>query len=225
MFFDGFKLKCVLRWLGKKNAPTQEMLLVPKEWIEYPKAVPPPPDEMLLQREIYEVALQQRRYKPRPGSEDTPLRTLYRLYEAIVLDSNINLRNEIEYFFRRHDWAVHDIPDPIDPDPKRYAILACIPCLLVDAFNHNIDLGLPRDAPAIMTDDEIAEVRSRPKVHERVPDWTSKVAALEQTLVLPHYETQTGNEIGYLTRLDDERASKEFKAKNILVWSHHIYFI
>ena len=218
-------LKTAFRRLVKRDAPSQEMLAVPKAWIEYPHVPPPPPDEMLAQREIYDVALQQRRHKPRLGDQDTPLLTLYRLYEAVVLDSNIGLRNEIEYFFRRHNWAVCDIPDPADPDPKRYAVFACLPYLLVEAFNHNIELGLPRDAPAVLSDEEIEEVKRRPKVFEKVPGWAMEVPPLSQTLVLPHYETQTGNEIGILTRLDDKRASEAFKAKNILVWSHHILFI
>ena len=218
-------LKTAWTRLVKRNAPHQEMLAVPRVWIEYPFVPPPPPDEMLAQREVYDVALQQRWFKRRPGPEDTSLRTMYRLYEAVVLDSTNGLRNEIEYFFRRHSWAVCDIPDPADDDPRRYAIFACIPYLLVEAFNHNIELGLPRDAPAILSDEQIEEVRRRPKKYEQVPDWVAKVHPLSQTLVLPHYKTRSTNEMGVLTGLDDPEASQVFKAKNVLVWAHHILFI
>lgn len=225
MLLDCCGLKHAFSWLFKRENPSQGMLAVPKAWIEYPTAPPPPPEEMLAQREIYDVALQQRRHRCRLGSDDTPLRALYRIYEAVVLDSNIGLRNEIEYFFRRHTWTVSDIPDPAIPDHPRYAIFACLPYLLLEAFNHNIELGLPRDAPAILSDEEIEEVKLRPKVYESVPDWAIKVPPLSHLLVLPHYETQTGNDMGVLKRLDDERASEVLKAKNILVWSHHIHFI
>jgi len=88
------------------------------------------------------------------------------------------MRNEIEYFFRRYTWPVRHIPDPADEDPMRYAVLACVPYLLVEAFNRNIELGLPRNTPAIMTDEEIDEVQTRPKTYEEVPEWARKVAPL-----------------------------------------------
>ena len=199
------------------------------KYAAYPSSLPPPPLEILNDRQEYEFALLQRKYLPRPLDSDTPLQSLYRLYEAVVLDWNIGIRNEIEYFWRKHQWPIHGIPDPGDADdPARYAMLSCIPALLVDAFNHNIELGLPRDAPAIMTDDEIDEIRQRPKVYESVPDWTKKVPALAETLRLPHYISPTdmaSTALGFIQDADDERTSPPFREKNILLWHPHIYFI
>jgi hypothetical protein len=149
--------------------------------------------------------------------KDRPIDSLYRLYEDIVEDWSIELRNEIEYFWSQHQWAVSGIPDPEDMDPARYAILAVIPSLLAQAFNGNIALGLPRDAPAIISDFE--ELKSRPQILEKEPEWCKHVPPLEHTLALPNDEGQS------LDSTDDERASPEFLTKNILTWVYHIYFI
>ena len=150
---------------------------------------------------------------------DRPIDSLYRLYESIVEDWTTELRNEIEYFWNQHQWAVSDIPDPQDPDPARYAILAVIPALLVKAFNRNISLGLPRDAPSIISEVEELKIKSRTKVLEKEPVWCEHVPSLEQILVLPNEEGQV------LEDENDDRASPEFLKKNILALTHHIYFI
>ncbi|KAL9132146.1 MAG: hypothetical protein Q9217_000080 [Psora testacea] len=148
---------------------------------------------------------------------DRPIDSLYRLFENIIEDWTIELRNEIEYFWNQHQWAVSAIPDPQDPDPTRYAVLAVIPKLLVKAFNRNIEMGLPRDAPAIITDFD--ELQARPKILEEEPGWCKQVPALEETLVLP-------NEEGIILEgKRDENASPEFLEKNILALAHHIYFV
>lgn len=139
-----------------------------------------------------------------------------------MLDRNIGMRNEIEYFWNKSSWAVSAIPDPTDDDPARYAVLSCIPHLLVAAFNKNIELGLPRDAPAIMSDDEVEELKKREKKFEAVPEWTSKVPPLEKTLKIPY--TYDGDP-KVLADFDDERASTPFKEKKVLIWEPHIYFI
>lgn len=212
------------RCFRRATAP-DPCLLVPTVWIQYPESPPASPAIMLARRDEYEASLYQRRLIRLQREVDTPLRCLYRLYESIVLDSNVGLRNEIEYFFRRHTWPVHLIPDPADDDPARYGIFACIPHLLVKAFNENIKLGLSRDATAIMTDEQLAEVRTRPKIYEEVPDWAVRVPALKETLVLPHYEHQMEGRPKVLHDFEDERASSVFKMKNILVWEPHIMFI
>ena len=95
------------------------------------------------------------------------------------------MRDEIEYFWNRHKWRVSEIPDPEDTNPQRYALLASIPYLLVRVFNANINLGLPRDAPAIFTVEEEMEFRSRPKMLETAPAWVQKVLPLDPQLFLP----------------------------------------
>jgi hypothetical protein len=143
------------------------------------------------------------------------------LYEHIVLDNNIGMRNEIESFWWKK-WPVKDIPDPLDEhEPERYAVLACIPPLLVESFNKRTELGLRRDAHSIMSVEERQAFAATPKVLESAPSWTSRVKPLERTLHIPHTiarETQ-------LVSLDDKKQSPAFKAKNIMIWQPHIHFI
>lgn len=191
--------------------------------------IPPSPHDLVhVRRKEYQELLSTRADVHYGGtSNDTPLKCLYRLYEYILLDLNIPMRNEIEYFWNRHMWAVCDIEDPRDSDPARYAVLSCIPHLLVIAFNNNIEMGLPRDAPSIMTDDQIEEVQRRPKKLEAVPEWTKSVAPLPTLLKIPHLKggLGSGSELEELDDMQDERASEPFKAKNILIWEPHILFI
>ena len=112
-------------------------------------SVPPKPSVLLeFPREAY---CQDRP----PVREDSRLATIYRIYWAIVTDHVITMRNEIEYFWNQRAWSVHEIPDPHDPEPERYAVVSAVPYLLVAAFNNLIDKGLPRDAPGITTLDDL----------------------------------------------------------------------
>ncbi|KFY02089.1 hypothetical protein V490_00655 [Pseudogymnoascus sp. VKM F-3557] len=192
---------------------------------EYPP--PPPKDIFDTHRAQYEEILFKRRYIDLHTDTDTPLKTLYRLYEYILLDQNIGIRNEIEYFWNQDKWAVCDIEDPKDDNPIRYAVLSCIPHLLVAAFNANVELGLPRNAPPIMTNDQIDEFRTREKKFETVPEWTRKIGPLGETLRIPHIKGGggEGNELEVLDDMNDKRASIPFKEKNILIWEPHIFFI
>lgn len=147
----------------------------------------------------------------------TPLASLYRMYEYIVYEYTRGLRTEIEFFFNQADWKVSDIPDPADPDPKRYAILSVNPRLLTKAFNRLIERGLPRGSPAIIMGDEgLEELASRPRILEAVPSWCEHVPKLEQTLVIPSADGETPGE---------DEASPEFKEKNILVWEPPVLFV
>jgi len=57
-------------------------------------------------------------YLKRGAAKDSPISSLYRLYHFVVIDDNIELRNELEYFFNKADWPVNEIPDPQDKNPK-----------------------------------------------------------------------------------------------------------
>lgn len=63
----------------------------------------------------------------------------------------------------------------------RYTILAVLAQLMCDAFNRRIELGLPRDVPAIIEDFE--ELQARPKVNERSPGWAQRVQPLPEKLL------------------------------------------
>ncbi|KAF8907777.1 hypothetical protein CPB85DRAFT_1436358 [Mucidula mucida] len=56
----------------------------------------------------------------------------YRIYEFLILDWVNEFRNHLEYFFAHHKWSVASIPDPLDPNPVRYAALAALTKLSFD---------------------------------------------------------------------------------------------
>lgn len=116
-----------------------------------------------------------------------------------------------------------DISDPGEQgEAERYAVLSCIPALLVESFNQRIDLGLRREEPhSVLSLEEQLEWAKTPKQYETVPDWTKAVPPLEETLHLPH---AIPDEI-QLQGLDDPRVSPPFKDKNILLWRPHIHFV
>lgn len=148
---------------------------------------------------------------------DSPTASFYRIYEFFVLGWTTAFRNELEYFCCSHpDWSVSALPDPTDPDPTRYAVFATLTRLMCASFNRRIELGLPRDAPAIITD--FAALRARPKVYEISPEWTHRVVPLEEKLFIPDAERKTLAE-------DDPEVSEEFRAMNIIVQMPHIHFI
>ncbi|KXS99868.1 hypothetical protein AC578_4490 [Pseudocercospora eumusae] len=191
----------------------------------FPSFPPAPPREMLNDRAQFTQQVRRRRFgAPRGVLKDQPQYALFRLYEHIMLDDNIGMRNELESFWWK-PWPVHEIPDPADhAQPERYAVLACIPALLVEAFNQRIDIGLRRQGDSIMNEDEReALARSLPAttVYEQLPPWTRSVEPLEQTLYIPH--EMEG--LPQLSNLDDDRASPAFREKNILLWHPHIHFV
>ena len=184
----------------------------------HPRDLPPSIEWLIAHRNRPRVERSRMLGWARGGmKKDRPIDSLYRMYENIVDDWTIELRNEIEYFWNMHKWAVSAIPDPQDPDPARYAILSVIPSLLVQAFNRNISIGLPRDAPATITDME--ELERKPKILESEPTWCKAVPQLEHVLSIPSEEGEN------LLGKSDERASPEFLEKNVLAWAHHILFV
>lgn len=181
---------------------------------------PPSPRVILDYRAEYEVIIYER--ESIRDKCDTSLACLYRLYEHIMLDQNLEMRNHLEYlWFRR--WPVFEIPDPCDDDPERAAVLACIPSLLVLAFNARIEMGLPRHAPAIITDEMIEKWRAEPRKYESEPTWAAAMPTLKETLAIPHWDRAMYNFVA-LPSFESEKASQEFKRKNILIWQPHIYF-
>lgn len=88
--------------------------------------------------------------------EDTPLYCLYRLYEHLVLNHRFGLRDEIEHFWN------HSSCFPI-PRTRMRALCCSVmyPPHARQASNRNIGYGLPRDAPAIMSNEEMAELSTR----------------------------------------------------------------
>lgn len=154
--------------------------------------------------------------RPAPTQGDTPLAALYRLYEYFIAGNHVGLRSEVEVFFNQPSWAVADIPDPQDPDPERYAVLAVLPYYLAHAFNRLIQRGLPRGCPAIISMEEEVKLRRRAEVLEREPGWVGRVPRLERTLVIPCRDGSTPAE--------DVRCAR-FRVLNIVSEQPYVVFV
>src|SRR5215469_5296298 len=96
-----------------------------------------------------------------------------------------------------------------------HAILTVIPHFLVLAFNRLIEKGLPRGSPAILSNEDIEELRSRPVVLEELPLWTACVAKLDESLVIPDMDGETPHE---------EERSPHFLNMNIIAAAPHVLF-
>jgi len=144
------------------------------------------PEELITNRDVVRPIWRRggAGYLKRGAAKDSPISSLYRLYHFVVIDDNIELRNELEFFFNKADWPVNEIPDPQDKNPKRYAILAVMTALMVRAFNRLIDKGLPRNSPAIIMDPEV--LAEQPKILEEVPSWAFSVPNLETPFSIPN---------------------------------------
>ncbi|KAJ5366025.1 hypothetical protein N7517_008911 [Penicillium concentricum] len=84
---------------------------------------------------------------------DTPLRSIYRLYELHLADRYELMGYETEYFFRP-DWKLGDIPDPKDEDPLRYPMIASIMEELHEAVNWRLSLGLRRNQEHVFREED-----------------------------------------------------------------------
>ncbi|EJD52491.1 hypothetical protein AURDEDRAFT_55618, partial [Auricularia subglabra TFB-10046 SS5] len=127
---------------------------------------------------------------------DTPLRCLYRLYEAICSGRENDIMEESQYWFhcQAARWALMDIPDPRDPDSARYAVLAALVDALVLSFNHKIANGLRRGVTMDRPDLIVGFKRERDPPFERAPDWVHAVPPLADTLVLRNMDVRDPGE-------------------------------
>jgi hypothetical protein len=128
-------------------------------------------------------------YHPRSirifACRDTPLRSLYRLFEFVCAQDDGDVMLEGQYFWYHPTWRLCDIPDPCDPDLTRYAVLASLVETMVMAFNHKIDLGLRRRSePGLSRAARKQAHQTEPRHYESGPSWTSRVPRLREQLVL-----------------------------------------
>ncbi|PPQ88422.1 hypothetical protein CVT25_011224 [Psilocybe cyanescens] len=183
-----------MRLTGQSRSPRPVHLAFTLLWpFPWKFSLPPPlsvqelldnPDIVLNRRHI-DVNYVTLRKIDRFRRRDTPLRSLYRLYETVVADNEDEMMQESQYWFHcQTDWLLADIPDPQDPDPLRYAILASLTDALVLSFNHKIKYGMRRG----ITNKQplrIAEFRNNPNPPlESSPAWCNKVGTLSQRLRL-----------------------------------------
>ncbi|KAI1930173.1 hypothetical protein LOZ66_002071 [Ophidiomyces ophidiicola] len=143
---------------------------------KFPVPEPVPPIHMLGNAKLEKhrrTGLVHLRTIPVWRARDTPLRSLYRMYDAMISGEYASLGPETEYFWYQRCWTLHDIPDPKDPDPVRYAILASLLEELVVAFNWRLSLGLRRDRKHII---RVRDCDPYPPYDPVVaPEWTSTV--------------------------------------------------
>ncbi|KAL9030052.1 MAG: hypothetical protein Q9196_001788 [Gyalolechia fulgens] len=114
---------------------------------------------------------------------DTPLRSVYRLYEYMCTARHSQVQYETEYFYFHSDparWSVETIPDPKDEDEQRYAFVACIVEALVAAFNWRLSIGLQRDRSRL----SFAEMEVNPPRTLVAPQWATSIPPLHEPLEL-----------------------------------------
>lgn len=130
---------------------------------------------------------------------DTPLHCLYRMYEWAAIGRSLQVGYETQYFWDQVSWRVEDIPDPKDPDPVRYAVLAGFAEIMAICFNERIDLGLLRlgnDGSCNPRSQELRRTLSREEFitytvrhHEKAPSWTADVRGPVEPFV---FQTNVG---------------------------------
>lgn len=119
------------------------------------------------------------RYVPIWALRDTPLRAIYRLYETFMTQEFVLLRLECEYMWRQlgQKWSISSIPDPCDPDPIRYAMLASIVEELAEAFNWRLKHGQRRNGKHVSRTMENPWPQYDPEV---TPPWTASVPPIQE---------------------------------------------
>lgn len=115
--------------------------------------------------------------RPSAPPEDSAQACFYRLYVFFVLDDVTRFRNELEYFWNRADWPLASLLDPGqegEGGEVRKAVLAGLTRIMQRAFNRLLEMGLPRDAPAII--DDFEALRLQPKELQKLPGWVEEDA-------------------------------------------------
>lgn len=158
------------------------------------------------------------KYYHRWTQHDTPLASVYRIYIALLSGQEPTIRNEIEHFWNQDQWTLSAIPEPTIQDSESRAVLAAITYLLVKAFNRLIERGMPRDAPAIMSQRMMEEMESRPKKLEQPPKWARDVHPLTQQLLIPDSRGAVPRDS------QDLNVDTEMLKKNIITLTVPVFF-
>ncbi|KAK8149455.1 hypothetical protein G3M48_006915 [Beauveria asiatica] len=158
-------------------------LLWPFPAWKFAAELPPPPprvaaDPDAVDRRAHDLQLL--RIMPLWRSRDTPLRALYRMYEAVCARDGNLIASEMQYFWRQTGWATADIPEPACEDEEQYAVLAATAETLVECFNWRLKLGLRRDNGPFTN----IYKEPPPASPEACPAWTSTAGKLPEKLIL-----------------------------------------
>ncbi|KAJ6160369.1 hypothetical protein N7470_003765 [Penicillium chermesinum] len=154
---------------------------------------------------------------------DTPLRSIYRLYELFMADQYPLLGWETEYFvFSQPEWRLQDIPDPRDPDPLRYAMIASIVEELVEAINWRLRLGLRRNGDHVYREQDIDPLP--PFDPEELPAWTKTVPPMNKELLKLSVPADHLDADGNLV-LEERGKNAVFARRNIITNTGWLYTI
>ncbi|CAG8143842.1 unnamed protein product [Penicillium olsonii] len=153
---------------------------------------------------------------------DTPLRSIYRLYELHLSGRYALMGWETEYFFGRTDWKLEDIPDPQDPDPLRYAVVASIMEELHEAVNWRLGLGLRRNKQHVFREEDGDPWP--PFTPEILPKWTAKVPPLDKDLLRQSIPASSIDDDGNL-RLDNSGKAPHFARRHIVTTRGWLYTV
>ncbi|KAK2768200.1 hypothetical protein FQN54_000052 [Arachnomyces sp. PD_36] len=158
-------------------------------------------------------------------SRDTPLRALYRLYETAMNGEAtiVVIGYETEYFWYqdRKSWDLDRIPDPRDPNPVRYAIIACFVEALVDAFNWRLSLGMRKNGKHIFRDK--GSDPWPPYTPIKGPEWARDVPPVKTEFIRDNYPERL-DEKGRFVLLEDGD-SDIFDKRNISATEARLYTI
>ncbi|KLJ13656.1 hypothetical protein EMPG_11419 [Blastomyces silverae] len=180
----------------------------------------------LLDSHLFSADITNMRSIPLWRARDTPLRSLYRIYEALAAREYVVIGPEVEYFFyqNRRSWAVCRIPDPGDGhlDVIRYALLACIAEELAKAFNWRMSYGMRRDKRKQIHRKSVGEVLPAFEP-ETVPAWATKVPPIDTEGIadLPGVELDSSGKLV----LEAGGRSPTFMKRNIVTDSGYFYTI
>lgn len=154
---------------------------------------------------------------------DTPLRSVYRIYELFMADQYPLMGWETEYFvFSQPKWRLQDIPDPRDPDPLRYAMIASIVEELGEAINWRLGLGLRRNGDHLYREEDTDPLP--PFIPEQLPDWTKKVLPMDKGLLKSSVPAGKIDANGNLV-LEENGRSPIFARRNIITNTGWFYTI
>ncbi|KAG5287188.1 hypothetical protein I7I48_03054 [Histoplasma ohiense] len=162
-------------------------------------------------------------------SHDTPLRSLYRMYEATMAGESmiVAIGYEVEYFWYQSGpaWELDCIPDPQDPDPIRYAILACIVESMPEAFNFKLSIGMRRDRKNVPPGDwDGVNNPYAPYTSVAGPEWTKHVLPIDKDYLRDVMPARMLDSEGRLV-LHEEAESEIFAKRNIVATEERFWRI
>lgn len=157
-------------------------------------------------------------------ARDTPLRCLYRIYEAMAARETYAISPEVEYFWyqSRRAWVLDRVPDPCDPDPVRYAILASIAEELAEGFNWRLSLGMRRVKSQHIYPKSFDE-ELPPFTPMVAPSWTKRVPPVDVDMIadLPSDFLDSSGRLV----LEEGGDTPAFVARNIMTGTGDFYTV